>query len=228
MPIRVLIFDQHEIIRAGIKLACSHRDDLEVVGESNNLEGAVDLAQQTQADVAIVDPTTTDAGGLALVGKLHEALTQLRILVFTTDDGPEFAQAIMASGAAGYLTKEAGIDEIAVAIRCVHLGRIFISHSHSTVKLPAATSLATDLGSADDPNMDPAGPPQLSGREAEVLSLLGDGLTNKQAAEKLFLSVKTVETYRARIMKKHNLKDRAQLVQFARKAAAANEGIVRK
>ena len=113
------------------------------------------------------------------------------------------------AGAVGYLIKAADLDEIAVAIRSIAAGRIFICHSQHTLATPPsnASDYRPDDGTEDH---------QLSRREREVISLLADGMTNKQVAERLFLSVKTVETYRSRVMRKCGFADRTELVQFAR------------
>ena len=142
----------------------------------------------------------------------------MRILAFSSNDGPDDAARTLKAGASGFLIKIAGLDEIAVALRAVHLGRVFVSHSHPTAfcPKPAAPMTVETQKPSTAARTASESPTQLSGREREVLSLLADGMTNKQAAERLFLSVKTVETYRARIMKKHGLRDRVDLVQFAR------------
>jgi DNA-binding NarL/FixJ family response regulator len=215
MSIRVFIVDQHEIVRAGIASACSHQSNLEIVGQSSSIQVALPSLVKSSVDVLVVDPDC-DPAGLAAVARLHQSFPQVKILVFTANDGPDYAAKILATGALGYLTKLAGVDEISVAIRLVDMGRIFISHSR-----PDATRL--NIPSKDDPSVvrlvdqgSTLSKPHLSGREQEVLNLLADGMTNKQAAEKLYLSVKTVETYRARIMKKHGLKNRVELTRFAR------------
>lgn len=225
MPIRVLIVDPHEIMRAGIKLACGDREDLEIVGEASSLVEARDTALETNPDVAIIDPAgdSGESESLQAIGRLHEEFPNLKILVFTTADGPDHAVRFVQAGASGYLIKAAGLDEVSVAIRSVHIGRVFISHSSPTMTKPAphptnhGVTNATP-GPAIESQRVP-GPP-LSAREQEVLLMLADGMTNKQVAESLFLSVKTVETYRSRIMKKHGLRDRAELVQFARRTIA--------
>ena len=220
MPIRVLIVDQHEIMRAGIKLTCGQREDLVFVGEACSLAEASQIARETNPDVAIIDPDCGGVDGLDAIGRLKDELPNLKILVFTANDGPEYAARIIAVGASGYLIKVAGLDEIAVAIRSVHVGRMFISHTHQPMTKPKSKQVQKRESSAgsnryDDTESSPLH--QLSNREREVLMLLVDGMTNKQVAELLFLSVKTVETYRARVMKKYALRDRAELVQFARK-----------
>ena len=220
MSIRVLIVDQHEIVRAGIKQTCSERTDLECVGEACSLEEGRQIANATNPDVAIIDPDCEGVDGRGGIRRLHHELPKLKILVFTAHDSPDHAAMILQAVAAGYLIKVASLDEIAVAIRSVHVGRIFVSHTHCAVAKPK--SMHTDQFAAcalpgPHTESDRSAPPSLlSDREQEVLTLLADGMTNKQAAEKLFLSIKTVETYRARIMKKHRLRDRAELVRFAR------------
>ncbi len=220
MPIRVLVMDRHEILRAGIKLTCSDRDDLEFVGEACSLEAGRRMAAATNPDVAIIDPDCDGVDGIEGIARLHREMPSLKILVFTARDSPEHAARILQAGAAGYLIKVASLDEIAVAIRSVHIGRIFISHTHCAVAAPK--SMHTDQiteHALPKPTAQSDSTPQprlLSDREQEVLALLADGMTNKQAAEQLFLSIKTVETYRARIMKKHGLHGRSELVRFAR------------
>lgn len=219
MSIRVLIVDQHEIMRAGIKQACSARDDIEFAGEASSFEEGCRMARATNPDVAIIDPECDSVVDLDGIRRLHEEMPELKILVFTSNDGQDYAQQIMEAGASGYLIKVAGLDEIQVAIRLVHLGRIFISHTRQAVSTPKSNRAApmTSAPASGHDHSAPIPSAQLSSREREVLALLGDGMTNKQAAEQLFLSVKTVETYRARIIRKYGLRDRAELVQFARK-----------
>ena len=212
MPIRIVIVDRHAIVRAGIRQSCAQRSDLEILAEESELEGCVERIASVGPDVVIVDPQTSDARAPVLVRQLCDRVPEARVIVFTEMDRSDFARQMLASGAAGFLTKSAGLDEIVVAVTSVHAGRVFISHSNQS-----AVSLSTMSGRVD--RIDAPSPPQLSGREREVLSMLADGYTNKQAAEALFLSVKTVETYRARIMKKHRLRDRADLIQFARREA---------
>lgn len=223
LPIRVLIVDQHEIMRAGIKLACRDREHLEVVGEANSLAEAHTIAIETAADVAVIDPDSGGMTGLDQLHQLHLALPKLKLLVFTANDGAEHAARIMQSGAAGYLIKQAGLEEMSLAIRAIHLGRIFISHTRhgSTAPISASLCRSDDRSLTDSDAKSLPQSQNLSVREREVLDMIADGMTNKQAAAKLFLSVKTVETYRSRIMKKHRLRDRAELVRFARERCEA-------
>lgn len=210
MPIKILLVDPHAITRLGIIQIFNNRDDITVVGEAATIEEGILLARETSPDVAIIDPNSGEPDALSLLAELHTEMPELRTLVFTAVDGPEIAEQVVALGASGYLVKVACLDEVAVAIRCIYEGRVFISHSHSPIT-PKANALKSAKGQQLATNAS-----SLSEREREVLEMLADGMTNKQVAAKLFLSVKTVETYRARIMKKYNLTDRVGLVQFAR------------
>ena len=254
-PTRLLIIDPHELMRAGIRLACESKPNLEIIGEADDAQSGRVIAEEKRPDVIILELPRCDEPDLQLVHHLHAEFPESRILVFTAVDGPDVASSVLRAGAAGYLIKIASLDEIAVAIQCVHVGRTFVSHTcppRATKGLPTANigqglqpqvgvDSSTKYSSADLNFVSDHAPLRslgmqsdgtiavthrsssvapksstLSQRESEVLNLLADGLTNKQAAEKMFLSVKTVETYRARIMKKHGLRDRSDLVRFAR------------
>lgn len=214
MPIRVLLVDQHEIVRAGTKLACCDHKDIAIVGEASSIEEGRKLALETAPDVLIVDPDC-DPNGLDAIALLGREFTQAKIVVFTSNDGPDYASQIMMAGVSGYLIKTAGMDEIPVAIRLVHQGRVFISHTrHQQTQTPKLATAVKTVPIESNAT-------HLSGRELEVLTLLADGMTNKQVAAQLYLSVKTIETYRSRIMKKYQLRDRADLVQFARRSVSS-------
>ncbi|TWT76439.1 Transcriptional regulatory protein DevR (DosR) [Planctomycetes bacterium CA13] len=205
MPIQVLIIDPHAVTRLGIKQAFSSRSELEIIGEAATIAEGIRIAHDKNPDVAIIDPTAGGDQSIEMLRKLHQELPRLRTLVFTAKDGPEVATQMVALGASGYLIKAADLDEVVVAIQSVHVGRLFISHSHTLRVIPSPHSVNRETACE-----------LLSQREREVLGKLADGMTNQQVAEALFLSVKTIETYRSRIMKKHKLADRAELVRFAR------------
>ena len=256
-PARILIIDPHELMRAGIRLACQSHESLEIVGEADTIEAGRVLLAEHSPDVLILDLATCETDELSLVTWLRAEFPSTRILAFTAVDSAQSAASVIDAGASGYLIKIAGLDEIAIAIKGVHQGRTTItysepssidttdgplarqrSHGHPSVASIAAklaSGLPPDGRSADGracPPIQPSDvkstapsptmiPPNkchagLSEREAEVLDLLAEGMTNKQVAERLFLSIKTVETYRSRIMKKNGLRDRSELVRFAR------------
>lgn len=215
MPIHVLIVDSNEITRAGIKTTFSLRPDLKLVGAAASLDEGLSIANETRIDVAIIDPSVVPDDSLDAVRRFRQAYPSLKLLVFSSEDCADFAQSITAAGASGYLIKAASVDEIAVAIRSVYVGRVFISHTHQAMTTPKQTRRSSPVRSSENVSQVGEGH-QLSKREREVLTLLTDGMTNKQVAEELFLSVKTVETYRSRIMRKHGLRGRSELVSFAR------------
>lgn len=244
MPTRVLLWDQREIIRAGIKSICCQREDLQLVGETSKQDSAIALAQTHRPDVIVVEMALLKAGAHDVFECLSATnpRCETKILVLAEENRLDVAARMTQAGASGYLTHHSSLEEIAVAIQCIAKGRIFISHSHGVMSGPK--SRQSQLPS---PGSQPASEPDstlldsrlrptiqtnaksvkrrldLSAREREVLALIAEGMTNKQAAESIFLSVKTVETYRSRIMKKHGLKDRLALVKFAASIATTQE-----
>ena len=201
--IRVLVIDDREVIRAGIIQVCSGDPEIRIIGEAATWEQARERALAERPSVIILDAGQTHEATVETVRKIHGEMGRVQILVYTDSARWEEATRIVASGANGYLAKAAKLGELTTGIRNVHAGRVFISHTSPEVPAPK------NQRTLDRQR-------RLSDREREVTQMLADGLTNKQVAEKLFLSVKTVETYRYRVMKKNNLRDRADLVQFAR------------
>ncbi|TWU48246.1 LuxR C-terminal-related transcriptional regulator [Rubripirellula reticaptiva] len=231
MPIRILVVDPHEITRAGIGLACQSREDLKIVGEVDSIDEAVLLTPETNPNVVVMDPRSCAGDGLEELLRYRNAFPAIKILAFTGNENPAFAKDVVECGVDGFLIKDASADELCWAIRTIHAGRIFISHSHHGVSSPQHEKTVDsniqkrDANALEHPNHlamenNPDAQIDLSTREREVLALIADGMTNKQAAAKLFLSVKTVETYRARVMRKHQLKDRSDLVRFAKRHAS--------
>jgi two-component system, NarL family, response regulator NreC len=215
MPIRIFIVGPLEVMRAGIRLACSKNDDLLVVGESSVLSTSLPELESTSPHVVIFDLDSNERSCIESIVQAKSRLPETRFLVYTSQDRPEVAQMAMAAGAEGFLTKAARIDEIVVAVRSIFDGRLFISHT-PTKNAPLHTVPHFAIGSRRGGLVAVAD--SLSRREREVIGYVADGLTNKQIAEKLFLSIKTIETYRARVMRKHGLADRSEVIQFAREA----------
>ncbi len=215
MPIRILILDPYAIARVGLIQTLTCQPEFEVVGESASLDDASTIISVTQPDVLIVDPKSD--GDWNSLSAIHYEFPSLRTLVFTFTDDLEVASKSKQCGAAGYLIKASKLNELALAVRCVHEGRVFISHSQTRLPTPSGPkTLSRNAVRTSDVSNDPE---TLSARESEVLRLIAEGMTNKQAAATLYLSVKTVETYRSRIMKKFQLSDRLDLIKFARSSA---------
>ena len=209
-PIRVLIADDHAVLRAGLRMLIGSQPDMEVVGEAADGEEAVRQAVETRPDVALMDITMPGIGGIKAVERLRQARPETRVLVLTMHDVPAYLRSVLAAGASGYVVKRAADSELLSAIRGVHRGR--------TVLDPALATRVVQGGLRKRNAVSPTakGPSSvLSQREREVLELVAQGFTNQQIADRLGLSVKTVETYRSRLVEKLGLRSRADLVRYA-------------
>jgi two-component system response regulator NreC len=209
--IRILIVDDHAILRAGLRMLINTQTDMEVVSEAMDGHEALWKAREMNPDVALMDITMPRTGGLQALEQLRQTCPHTRILVLTMHDDPAYALSVLAAGGLGYVVKRAADSDLLAAIRAVHRGRTFVD--------PAlAGSLVQDL-LAKQASAGPTGRgvrrSLLSPREREVLRLLAQGYTNQQAAKWIRVSVKTVETYRARIAQKLGLHSRAELTRYA-------------
>lgn len=201
-PIRLLLADDHAIMRAGLRMLLEAQPDMTVVAEASDGEEAVRRAHVTHPDVAVIDLTMPGLSGVETLQRLRRELPATRLLVLTMHDDPGYARMAQAAGAAGHVIKDAQSAELLAAIRAVHRGQAFV---HVRADGPAAAAETRRLGPA----------PALSPRERQVLDLLAHGHTNREVADRLVLSVKTVETHRARLSDKLGLHSRADLVRLA-------------
>jgi two-component system response regulator NreC len=208
--IRLLVVDDHPVVRAGLRMLLAAQPDMEVVGEAADGRTAVERAVELRPDVVVMDLTMGDMDGLAATREIVNRLPRTRVVVLTMHDNEEYLRQALKAGAAGYVLKEAVDTEIAVAIRVVQRGEVFVYPSFTRVLLG---DLIPTRDRDDDAQQD--GYELLSEREKAVLQLVALGDTNREIAERLFLSVRTVETYRARLMEKLNLKSRGELVRYA-------------
>jgi two-component system response regulator NreC len=205
--IRVMIVDDHTILRAGLKVLIESQPDMEIVGEAGDAAQAIRLCKTCQPDVVLLDLAMPGGGGLRAIEEIRADRPQARVLVLTMHDDQAYLRSSLAAGAAGYLVKRAADAELLSAIRTVYKGRSYID-----VAL-ADTSLRDIVDQQADAN--PAGLACLSQREREVLELVAYGYTNREIASRLHVSPKSVETYRSRVLEKLGLKTRADLVRFA-------------
>jgi len=203
-PIRVLIADDHAVLRAGLRLLINAQPDMEVVGEAADGAEAVAQARALQPQVLTLDLAMPGNSGVDTITQLRRECPHTRVLVLTMHDDPAYLRAVLAAGGSGYVVKTAADTELLSAIRAVHQGRTFVNLSLTDSVVQ--TVVGSPPGSALE---------VLSAREREVVTLLAQGFTNQEAADRLFLSVKTVETYRARLMSKLGLASRADLVRYA-------------
>jgi two-component system response regulator NreC len=198
--IRLLLADDHAILRAGLRMLLDAQADMVVVGEAADGEEAVRRAHATRPDVAVVDLTMPGLSGVETLQRLRRELPATRLLVLTMHDDPGYARMAQAAGALGHVVKDCQSSELLAAIRAVHRGRSFVR-----VGGEAPAEGAEGEGQV----------PPLSPRERQVLELLAHGHTNREIAARLGLSVKTVETHRSRLSDKLNLHRRADLVRVA-------------
>lgn len=207
-PVRVVICDDHGIVRSGLRHIIDAETDLTVVGEADDVASAVAVATETQPDVVVMDVGLPDGSGIDAVPEIHRACPAARVVVLTVHDDVAYLRRAFEAGASGYLVKEAADIELVLAIHQVAADRRYVH--------PA---LGAALLTPDGPTVRPAGPGgELSKREVEVLRLVALGLTNPQIAEELYVSVRTVETHRAHVYQKLGVDDRAELVRLAREA----------
>lgn len=215
-PIRVLLADDHTILRSGLRLLLGGHPDFEVVGEAGSFDEAVALAASLAPDVVTLDLTMPGGSGLAAIERLRAAAPGARVLVLTMHEDPAYVRAAIASGAAGYLVKSAADSTLIDALRAVNRGRLFI-------EVDDARATET-LVSTSAPGGGPSPVSTLSSREREVLVQLARGHTNQEIADRLGLSVKTIESYRARLMQKLGLGTRAELTRLAMELGLVGPG----
>ena len=213
--IRVALCDDHAIVRSGLRRILEAEEDLEVVGEAGSVREAIAIADESHPDVFVMDLGLPDGSGITATAEVLRTSPATRVLVLTVHDDVAYLRRAFDAGAVGYLVKEAADMELVQAIRQVAAGRQYVHPSLG------AALLAPD---AQPPRLGGPGG-DLSDRELEVLSLIALGLTNAEIAERLYVSVRTVETHRAHIHQKLNVRSRAELVRLARDAGLLDDGI---
>jgi two-component system invasion response regulator UvrY len=202
--IRLLLADDHPIVREGLKFVVSQNRDIEIVGEAEDGEATLNLCKRTPADVLLLDVSMPGPGILDLIRTLRASRPQLRLLVLSVHPEQHYARRVLKAGADGYLTKNHSSSALADAIRQVY-------HGHKYVTPSLAEELAVDL-STGRPD---SGHESLSNREYEVFLLLGAGKRVDEVARRLGLSSKTVWTYRSRIIEKMNFRSTAEIIFYA-------------
>lgn len=202
--IRIVLADDHAILRAGLKLLIENQPDMEVVGEVGDHSHIVEVVKTTHPRVLTLDWSMPGGNPVRVLEELARNHPGTRVLVLTMHEDPAYVRLALGAGASGYLVKKAADSELIQAIRHIATGGIYthVQKPHEVVPLGGKS----DAGSRLE---------QLSQREREVLGQIAQGHTNQSIADRLFLSVKTVESYRARLMAKLGLKSRAELTQFA-------------
>jgi two-component system, NarL family, response regulator NreC len=206
---RVLLADDHAVLLSGLKLLINLQPDMQVIGEAGSHDEALRKARELKPDVLVLDMSMPGGTGVQVIGTLARECPATRVVVLTMHDDATYFRLAMAAGALGYVTKNSADSELLDAIRCVAKGR-----AYTQVQL-AAVSNRPPVAIGMPPKQDAILLESLSDREREVLILVAQGHTNQAIADKLDISVKTVESYRARLMSKLGLHNRAELTQLA-------------
>jgi two-component system, NarL family, response regulator NreC len=219
--IRVLLADDHTLVRSGIATLLQSNKDFLVVGEAEDGDEAVRKTGELKPTVVVLDLSMPKLSGIEATKQIRKRYPDVYVLVLTMHENEEYVYQILKSGAAGYVLKSAGKDELIAAIRAAARGEKFFSPRISQIMAEGyvrrVEQVVTEMEQGDIP---------LTRREREVLALVVDGLTNQQIADQLFISPRTVDTHRTNIMQKLNIHDLANLVRYAIEhgIAGASEG----
>jgi DNA-binding NarL/FixJ family response regulator len=207
--ISIIIADDHAVLRSGLKALLNFSPQFEVIAEADNGLEAVNLVVELQPDILILDLAMPVMNGVECIKEIRSRRLSCPILVLTMYDDEEFIKEVMRAGANGYVLKKSADTELMEAILRVHAGRKYLNESVSQTLIDTLLRTPGSEGDADDPYK------KLSSREREVLRYLAQGHTNTEIAEKLSLSTKTIDTYRARIMSKLNISKKSEMVNYA-------------
>jgi DNA-binding NarL/FixJ family response regulator len=209
-PIRILIADDHAIVRHGLRQILSDSSDMSVAGEARNGLQALQLAREAEWDVVLLDVSMPDKNGIDTLKQLKKEFPKLPVLMLSMHPEEHYAIRALKAGASGYLNKQSAPEQLVTAIRQVASGKKYVS-----------PSLAEELANAISEDSEKAPHERLSDREYQTLVLIASGKTLSQIAEELKLSVKTVSVYRARLLEKMKLKNNAELTHYGLKHGLA-------
>jgi two-component system response regulator NreC len=214
---RLLLVDDHAIVRAGLRMLLESQADMEIVGECDSGQEAIRRALELKPDVILMDIALPDIPGYEATRAIKKALPHVTILALTMHESDEYFFEMLNAGASGYVPKKAAPTELVNAIRVVHAGGVYL---YPSLAKTLVKDYLTRAEQGDDKAFD-----GLTEREREVLTLIADGLSNQEVADKLVISVKTVERHRANILAKLGLHSRTELVKYAiRKGLIQVEG----
>ena len=216
--ISVLLVDDHELVRRGLRSFLGNRSDIVIAGEAENGEQALALAQEKKPDVVIMDISMPGMDGMEVTRRLKEECPQCHVLALTVHDDKQYFIEMLSAGASGYVTKQAAADELGAAILAVSAGQVYLQPALARWLLEDYQRLIRDaeLNAIQPPaDSDLVGLDVLSARESQVLEMVAQGLNNQVIGERLELSPKTIARHRERIMRKLNMHSRTELVKFA-------------
>jgi two-component system response regulator NreC len=213
MQIKILVADDHGVLRAGLRALLNAEPDLSVVGEAASGEEALKIARKVSPDIVLMDLNMPGMGGIEAARKMLKAHSQIRVLILTVHEDNELLKEAIKAGASGYILKRAVESELIYAIHAVMRGDLYIHSAMTRALLSNQPEEQPDI---------PDGAEELTPREQEVLRLIAEGHTNRQIADLLSLSVRTVESHRSNLMEKLNLHSRVELVRYAHRNQLLN------
>jgi len=208
MRTRLLLVDDHAVVRSGLRMLLSSESAFEIVGEASTAREAMELASTTKPDVILMDIGLPDLSGIDATREIKKRLPEVSIVALTIHEDEEYFFKMLEAGASGYVPKRAAPEELLNAIRAAAAGEVYLYPS--LAKLLVKDFLSQEHGAGEKANLD-----GLTEREHEVLTYLADGANNERIADELVISPKTVERHRENIMRKLNLHSRAELVRYA-------------
>jgi len=204
---RILIVDNHPLVRKGLIQLINQQKDIIVCGEAENAKGALEAIEKLSPDMAIIDISLKGSNGIDLIGNIKARYSDFPILVLSTHDESNYAELLLRAGAKGYIMKIEAIENILIAIRCVLSGEIYVSNKI------AANMLHKFINNKSVKSASPM--ELLSKREKEIFRLIGQGYGTRQIAEELYLGIKTIETHRAHIKKKLKIRNNSELTKYS-------------
>lgn len=216
-PIRVVLADDHAMFRAGLRALLELEEDIEVIGEAKDGDEAIQVALEKRPDVVVMDLSMPGTNGLEATRRIAALEIGVRVLVLTVHAEEEYLVPVVEGGASGYLTKTSADEDLVEAIQVVARGEVYLPARATTLLLKRYRE-AEEAGQGDDQGLR-----DLSSREREVLALTAEGFSSTEIGKKLFISPKTVDTYRSRIMQKLGLNHRSELVRFALRVGLLKE-----
>ncbi len=208
MSIRILLADDHTILRAGLKMMLNAQPDMEVVGEAQDGRQALQEAQRLQPDIILMDITMPDMNGIEATKQLKKELPDVKVLILTMHEHEEYVFQALRAGASGYMLKEAADTDLISALRIIQSGQFYLSPAAQSVMVGDYLQRVRTGEEKDSYS-------SLTEREREILKLVAEGYTNNQIAERLVISPKTVDTHRTHILDNLYLHSRAELVKYA-------------
>lgn len=218
--IKLLLADDHAILRAGLRTLFNAQSDMEVIAEAADGEEAVRKSLELIPDIVLMDISMPKLGGLEATQQIKKRNPAIKVLVLTMYEDDSYLHQMLQAGASSYVPKKAADTELLDAIRATYRGEHFLHSSMTSGFVAEIQSNVREASQVEDPVKE-----ALSQREKEVLQLLAMGYTNQQIADKLFLSIKTVETYKTRVKDKLGLTGRADLVRYAVKTGLLKTGV---